>query len=396
MQHAIVADISHVFYLVSSEPESLREKNLVHLTKFLDLPTKYKREKISFEKNGEDSSEYAKLEAALQSAIPNIPLQVTPHPTQPDLLVSIITKPGILEITVPRKRLYNPSTYIFVLWMIGSNILLLCIAVIFLRNQMRSITKLAQAADIFGKGEDDGSYKPSGAREIRTAGEAFLRMKMRIQNQIEHRTTMLAGISHDLKTPLTRMRLQLAMMPNDDPANGELLSDIAEMEHMVQSYLEFARNENRKENGIRVNLPLAECLRSVISNYRQQSNAIESHIQPGLQVRVQDVLFKRAITNLLDNALRVASKISISANRIDEHHLQIIIDDNGPGIPEKNRLDVFKPFFRLDQARRSENGNVGLGLTIAKDIISTHGGNIDLKTAPEPLGGLRVVITLPT
>ena len=302
--------------------------------------------------------------------------------------VKIQLPEGVLNVLGKRKLLFSSTTYILILWMIGTSLILLAVAIIFMRNQVRPIRRLAAAADNFGKGRDVPYFKPEGAAEVRRAAAAFKLMQARIQRQISQRTEMLAGVSHDLGTVLTRMKLELAMLGDSSEAKA-LATDVAEMEHMIEGYLAFARGEG-KENAepVKVDRMLAE----VADNARRNGAEIELEADTGMTITLRHNAFRRCFGNLLGNAARHAQHIRLAAQRRD-HQLEITVDDDGPGIPEDRREDVFKAFFRLDEARNLDSGGVGLGLSISRDIVHAHGGEISLETSP--LGGLRVVVLLP-
>ncbi|MDC0191526.1 ATP-binding protein [Rhodospirillales bacterium] len=304
------------------------------------------------------------------------------------LIVSIQLQEGVFEVILNRKRLFSSTTYIFVLWMVGTSMILFGVATIFMRNQVKPIRRLAAAADELGKGRDAPNLKPEGAREIRQASAAFIAMRDRIQRQITQRTDMLAGVSHDLRTPLTRMKLQLEMV-KDSSDTAALKDDVAEMEHMVEGYLAFARGE-----GFETPKPtnIAHILGDMVVSAKRRGAAVDFHTEDQFVVRVRQNAFKRCINNLLDNADRHATHVSIRTGKRGDA-IEIIVDDDGPGIPKHLRDEAFKPFFRLDESRNPETGGVGLGLTIARDIIRGHGGDIILSDSPS--GGLRARLTLP-
>jgi two-component system osmolarity sensor histidine kinase EnvZ len=270
--------------------------------------------------------------------------------------------------------------------MVAMAVVLALIAAYFLRQQIRPIRRLAAAADSFGKGRTDVDLKPAGAREVRQAATAFLMMRERILRQISQRTQMLAGVSHDLRTPLTRMKLQLAML-GDDPGVAELKGDIADMERMVDGYLAFARGEGEEPVA---RTDMTGMIRDVARS--AHNGPIDVDVQDGLDVEVRPQAFKRCLTNLIDNAQRYAEKVVISAKRVGRS-VVITIDDNGPGIPAESREAAFRAFFRLDASRNPETGGTGLGLTIARDIARTHGGDLVLEDSP--LGGLRARVVVP-
>lgn len=299
---------------------------------------------------------------------------------------------GVLYVTVPKKRLFSTTTYVFVLWMVGTSLLLFGVAVVFMRNQVRPIRRLAVAANDFGMGRDSPQFKPEGATEVRRAAGAFIAMRNRIKRQIQQRTDMLSGVSHDLRTPLTRMKLQLEMMGDGDGV-AELKSDVADMEHMLEEYLGFARGEGG-EKAVETNL--TAMLDEIAAQARRKGGAIDLHCEGEVVIRGKANALKRSFTNLVDNGVRHGDNISVRAGLRGEpgsHTVEIVIDDDGPGIPEDKRDEVFKPFVRLDTSRNPVTGGVGLGMTIARDVIRGHGGEIVLQDAPG--GGLRVRVSLP-
>ena len=309
-----------------------------------------------------------------------------------DLLESVIVRvrlpEHVLNVVVRDKRLFSSTTYIFIMWMVGISITLLAIAVLFLRNQMRPIKQLALAAEAFGKGHEVSDFKPSGAQEIRLASSAFHEMKHRIHRQITQRTEMLAGVSHDLRTPLTRMKLQLAMM-DDAEAKKNLVGDVEDMRNMVEGYLAFAKGQET-EAVEKVNL--SDLVKEVCDNASRQGAQISLQATSDIWTNLRPNSIKRCLTNLVENARRHAQSIDVYLQTLNDLAI-IVIDDDGPGIPEDKRADVFRPFHRLDTSRNSETGGSGLGMTIARDIIHGHGGQIQL--ADSPNGGLRIQLSLP-
>ena len=294
----------------------------------------------------------------------------------------------VMTVNAPVRRLESRTTVIFVSWMIGASVIFVFIAVLFMRNQIRPIRKLAEAADSFGRGLDTPGFKPSGATEVRTAARAFIVMRERIKRQIRTRTDMLSGISHDLRTPLTRMKLQLAMLDKSDEVR-ELSDDVQQMEHMIEEYLDFARGEGREEA---TSASLKALLSDIVSDYTRLSADVALASGEDVVMDLRQSGMRRMLHNIVDNALRHGKRAEISW-RISDNFCEIIIDDDGPGIPADKRDEVFKPFSRLDTSRNPKTGGVGLGLTIARDIAQAHGGSIALDTSP--LGGLRVIIKLP-
>ena len=295
---------------------------------------------------------------------------------------------GVLAALVRRDRLTTGSIAVFFLWVVGSSLILLGVAVLFLRNQIRPIRALGAAAEAFGKGRPVSDLKPSGAIEVRQAAQAFNIMRARILQFVTQRTEMLAGVSHDLRTPLTRMRLQIAMVPEGEEFDA-LKSDVDEMQAMVEGYLAFARSQDTETA---VETDLAQMLHQVVANARRHGAEISLEADAGLLVPLHPNAFLRCITNLVDNARRFADHIVVAARR-DGDVIRITVDDDGPGIPESEREEMMRPFRRLDRSRNPDTGGLGLGLAIARDVIRSHGGEIELSRAPQ--GGLRVTLRLP-
>ena len=311
------------------------------------------------------------------------------NPKESIFIVSILENGKIIHFTIPQKRIFSWSTFLFVGWMITTSFLLIIIAMLFMRIQVRSIKRLANTAERFGRGLDVEKFKPEGSSEVRSAASAFIRMKDRIKRQVTERTRMLAGVSHDLKTPITRMKLQLAMMEKDENII-ELNKDINDMEKMIEGYLSFAKGEG-KEASIPCNIN-GELLK-IIKKYNKQKKNIDYHKDCKKElVDIRPNSFNRCIDNIISNARRYSTKIEVNL-KITDNRMNIIIDDNGPGIPEDKREEVFRPFYRLDESRNPETGGVGLGLSISKDVVHSHGGEITLEDSP--IGGLRVNISIP-
>jgi two-component system osmolarity sensor histidine kinase EnvZ len=294
--------------------------------------------------------------------------------------VSIQLHNGVVNVDIPRKRVWAGSLYIFASWVGGTSILLIVIASLFLRIQVRGIHRLARAAESFGMGRDRGPIKPEGAREVRRAAIAFNRMQERILRFLSQRTDMLAGVSHDLRTPLTRLRLTLAMLPRTPtlaPDVADMTADVEEMERMISGYLAFAELTN-----------LSATLEEVVAAARRSGAKITLYGTPDLVLPLRADAMRRAITNLVDNARRHAPHVALSIGFHGEHSVEVTVDDDGPGIPAAQMESVFRPF-----ESGAHPGGSGLGLTIARDIVRAHGGDIQLSESP--LGGLRATIRLP-
>jgi two-component system osmolarity sensor histidine kinase EnvZ len=313
--------------------------------------------------------------------------------------VDTVGRSGLMEIRVDlggrmlrfitrRNLAYEPNVHIFILWMLGASAVLVTVAILFLRNQIRPILRLAEAAEDFGKGRDV-EFHPRGAREVRQAGYAFVEMKRRIERATEQRTAMLNGVSHDLRTILTRFKLSLAVI--DESAEVEpLQQDVDEMRRMLEAYLAFARGDAGEATQP---TDLRAVLESLRSEAERHGARVEIEAKGDLTVKVRPLAIKRCLGNLVANAQRHADAIAIKATR-EQRFVTICVDDDGPGIAPEHREDVFRPFHRLDEARNQDEGGSGLGLAIARDVARSHGGDITLATSP--LGGLRASVRLPT
>ena len=309
--------------------------------------------------------------------------------SEPGNLTVMLQLPrGVLRATMSYKRLNTSTTYIFILWMIGSSLVLFVVAAIFLRNQVKSLRRLAAAADGFGKGRPVAFSKVEGALEVRQAAVAFIQMRDRIQRQIRQRTEMLAGVSHDLRTPLTRMKLALEMM-DDNPTVAELKSDVIEMEHLVHVYLDFARGEGMETP---VETDIAALLQDIAVAAAREGTALSLDQPPELVVPIRPNALRRCLGNLIANGARYGSHVWLTGRPV-EGGVDILVDDDGPGIPAAERDHVFQPFIRLDSSRNPTTGGIGLGLTIARDVARSHGGDVRLETSPH--GGLRARVHLP-
>ncbi len=306
--------------------------------------------------------------------------------------IKIKLKDAILSFIAKRSQTYASNSHIFLIWMVLTSIVLLTVAILFLRNQIRPILRLAEAADAFGKGRTfPEELQPRGAREVRQAAEAFIEMRDRITQHVDQRTAMLAGVSHDLRTVLTRFKLELALLGRGAEIE-ELENDVQEMQHMLEEYLAFARGDGGEEASP---TPLRALIQEVCTKQQVEGVQItfaQSRRRREIMVPLKPQAFKRALTNLMSNATRFSDQVIIKASRA--RSLVIIeVEDNGPGIPVEERENVFRPFYRLDHARNQNTGNSGLGLAITRDIARSHGGDIKLGTSS--MGGLRAVIRIP-
>ncbi len=337
-----------------------------------------------------DSSVAETVETALSTRVERAYLLRTYELNETiEIIVLLKNDRGLLSVVVPEKRLFSSTAYIFLAWMIGASLLLMGVAIIFMRNQIKPIKRLAWAAERFGRGLDVPNLKEHGAREVRKAMIAFKEMHERLRKQIEQRTIMLAGVSHDLKTPITRMRIQLAMMPEGDDRDA-LCSDLHDMERMVEGYLSFVSGV---ESEAPEKIDLTNMIKQLGEKKARSGDCLELAVQNDLFLTVRPNSFERVLSNILMNGFKYGGdRVWLRAYKLGSM-IEIVIEDNGPGIPAERMADVFKPFVRLDESRNLETGGVGLGLSIAQDIVMHHGGDIFLEKSTK--GGLRVVIRMP-
>ena len=334
---------------------------------------------------------------ALDPLTRTLPSQIKTHVREPFWL-DTVGRSGLMEIRVDlgdrvlrlvtrRSLAYEANAHIFVLWMLGAMIVLLTVAIVFLRNQIRPILRLAQAAEDFGKGRDV-DFTPHGAREVRQAGRAFIEMKRRVERATEQRTAMLNGVSHDLRTILTRFKLSVELL--DYSADADLLQkDVDEMGRLLEGYLAFARGDTTEAS---TETDIAALLEDLRADAQRHGAGVTLETSGNLIVRVRPVAMKRCVGNLVGNAQRHADRVRIAGRR-EQRSVLIIVDDDGVGIPPAHREDVFRPFYRLDEARNQDESGAGLGLAIARDIARSHGGDIILSDSP--MGGLRAAIRIP-
>ena len=298
----------------------------------------------------------------------------------------ILGNQEVIQVFFPKSKIAPSSVRVFVLWITLPSIILILIAIMFLRNQTRPIVKLSKAAERFGRGERVDDLRPSGASEIRKATLEFDKMMKRINKHLNQRSEMLSGISHDLRTPLTRLKLQLAMMDKKDTAQ-KMASDIDEMEKMLNDYLQYAKSQSEEDY---VNIDLSEMVNDILKNY--DSSKYQLVTIDNIQIQGRKNLIRRSVSNVVENGLSYGNKVFIEIKKSIGNAV-ISVDDNGPGIPTKEYQNVFKPFYRIDKSRSLNRSGVGLGLSIAQDIIKSHGGNIALSESKHK--GLSVKISLP-
>ena len=327
------------------------------------------------------------LRSALSDQITNdFWFDTTRYPSYVDVRVEV--DGGVLRFIALRERVFATTGHIFLLWIIGASTLLTAVSVVFIRNQVKPIRRLADAAEQFGRGQDVAHFRPAGATEVRQAAHAFLEMRARIKRHLEQRTAILAGVSHDLRTPLTRLRLQLALMP-DTPEREDAKRDIAAMEEMLDEYLDFARGQLVEDTE---SLDLVALASEVVENARRGEAEITFEHENDLIAEVRGGTVQRALENLIGNAVGFADKVHVSLVRAGKR-IEISVDDNGPGIPEDQFDEALKPFNRLDESRNQNRKGVGLGLALARDVARNHGG--ELRLAKSDLGGLKATLSLP-
>ena len=387
-RHRTIDFVNDITLVVESFEKNKSRENqiwiLSNVSEKLQLQTIYiENKKLSFEK---DKQKTSKLEKYLLENLDPLGKKFNLNINNKKKLITVMVEVnnGILEFRANKKRIYSSTTYIFILWMVSASIILFIVALLFLKNQIKPIRKLAIAVDRFGKGKNIQNFKPSGAKEVRRVSNAFKIMKDRIENSITQRNKMFSSISHDIRTILTRMKLNLELHKLD---KGGLKKDLIEMEEMVEEYLKYAKGEE-KEKIQKINI--VNLLNSIKKRYSKKNISFKNDKKINISIRLNSI--KRCINNILSNSLKFSKKVEISCNK-KKDYVEIIIDDDGPGIPKSERKKVLQPFYRVEASRNRNTGGIGLGITIAADIINNHGGNFLLEQSP--LGGLRAKIYLP-
>ena len=387
MTRSLVSEI-HTLHDIYTSPDVSQKESIINLyNKNFDFIISYIDDQIIAGKK--DERWYSPMDRSLRRELKSVFgtsywFDTTAYKNLIELRVK--HKNGYLQIFFPKNKIAPSSARIFALWITLPGFLLIMIAIIFLKNQTRPIVNLAKAAESFGKGEFIKEFRPSGAREIRQAAYEFDKMRKRITIHLNQRSEMLSGISHDLRTPLTRLKLQLALIKQQDLAK-KMTDDIEEMEKMLNEYLEFAKYQKNEETET-VNLNLI--IKEVVKKY--ENSKINFFVDQDLKISIRPNSIKRCLGNLLDNSLSYGKQVEISAKKT-ANNVIICVDDNGPGISESEYQNVMKPFYRIDKSRGQNKSGVGLGLSISNDIIRSHGGGIFLDKSL--MGGLRVKISLP-
>ncbi len=387
MTRSLVSEI-RTLYDVYSNPDMGQKQSIINLyNKNFDFVVRYKPDEIIPKKIAERW--YSPIDRSLRRELKtyfagNYWFDTTLYKNVVDLRITY--KEGILQIFFPKDKIAPSSARIFALWITFPGLLLIIIAIVFLKNQTKPIVNLAKAAERFGKGEFIKEFRPSGAREIRLAGYEFDKMRKRISVHLNQRSEMLSGISHDLRTPLTRLKLQLALINQKDLAK-KMSDDIEEMERMLNEYLEFSRNQKTEETET---INIESLINDIVKKY--DAEKIKFSFKENIIINMRINAIKRCLINLIDNSLSYGKNVEISTQKKDSN-LIIFVDDDGPGIPKEEYDNVMKPFYRIDKSRGQNMSGVGLGLSIANDIIVSHGGKIILDKSSK--NGLRVMISLP-
>ena len=385
MTRALVGEIKT--FINAYEKEEYNKDSLIILfQEHLDFNVKFEPYKILPKEDLERwfSPIDRNLRRELKSKISNYWFDTTSYKNLIDLKIKYGN--GYFQFYIPKERVTSSSARLFAFWITLPAFLLITIAIIFLKNQTRPIINLARASEKFGRGEDIEEFRPSGALEIRQAGFEFEKMRKRIIRHLNQRSEMLSGISHDLRTPLTRIKLQLSFI-KDKEISKKLSDDVGEMEKMLNEYLQFASSRSAETTET---FDLSELLETTIVKYEKKE--ITTDISKEVFLDGRKNLMQRCFSNLIDNAIKYSTNVYISLRKLNNNIL-IIIDDDGPGIPENERENVFKPFYKIDKSRGDSKSSVGLGLSIASDTVKSHGGNIKLETSPT--NGLRIKVILP-
>ena len=385
MTNALIGEIK--FFLDAYDNEDYNKENLINL---FEKHHNFTVKLISFGDLPEQNMErwFSPMDRTLRRELKSRNLKYWFDTTKFKGLIDLKIKHinGYFEFYIPKDRVTSSSARLFALWITFPAFLLITIALIFLKNQTRPIVNLAKASERFGRGEDVGEFRPSGAMEIRQAGYEFDRMRKRIMRHLNQRSEMLSGISHDLRTPLTRIKLQLAFI-KDNKISKKLSEDIEEMEKMLNEYLQFASSKSSEKN------ELFNISKTIVSLIKKYDNAlITLIIENNIIFNGRKNLLVRCLTNIIDNGLTYGKKVKISAKKLSKI-LVVIIEDDGPGIQKSEYTNVFKPFYKINKGRGDSKSSVGLGLSIASDVVRSHGGKIDLNKSK--LGGLSVKISLP-
>ncbi len=382
--------VSEIGMIIKMQKETDQETISSYAKEFFDISINYySNQEISLDNNIPKTIVERTLVREIGERL-DTKTWVQDFPEEKKVKVIIPLGSSIIEFLIPRRNVYATNSHIFLVWMVISSILILSIAILFLRQQIKPIEKLAKAAESFGMGKKIENFKPSGASEVRKAADAYIKMQERIEKFIEQRTLMLAGVSHDLRTPLTRIKLQLEML-SKNRENEELLKDVDEMQYMLETYLDFSQTVSSEESSL---VNINKLIEEVIETSKDENNFIifKPLKKNEINHKCKYIALKRCIINIINNAKAYGDKIIIKLSESD-YEININIEDNGPGISEKDYQKALKPFQRLDSSRNQNIAGSGLGLSISQDIIKTLNGNLNLSKSE--MGGLKVEINLP-
>ena len=382
--------VSEIGMIIKMQKETDQETISSYAKEFYDISINYySNQEISLDNNIPKTIVERTLVREIEERL-DTKTWVQDFPEEKKVKVIIPLGSSIIEFLIPRRNVYATNSHIFLVWMVISSILILSIAILFLRQQIKPIEKLAKAAESFGMGKKIENFKPSGASEVRKAADAYIKMQERIEKFIEQRTLMLAGVSHDLRTPLTRIKLQLEML-SKNRENEELLKDVDEMQYMLETYLDFSQTVSSEESSL---VNINKLIEEVIETSKDENNFIifKPLKKNEINHKCKYIALKRCIINIINNAKAYGDKIIIKLSESD-YEININIEDNGPGISEKDYQKALKPFQRLDSSRNQNIAGSGLGLSISQDIIKTLDGNLNLSKSE--MGGLKVEINLP-
>ncbi len=385
MTRALVSEVK-TFIDAYENDETNKDFIIILFKEHLGFNIKYEKDKLI--PNNDTERWYSPVDRSLRRELKSKNLTYWFDTTKIKEIVDlrISYKKGYFQFFIPRSRLTNSSARLFALWITFPAILMFSVAIIFLKNQTRPITKLAEVSERFGRGEEIVEYRPSGALEIRKAGLEFDKMRKRILRHLNQRSEMLSGISHDLRTPLTRIKLQIAMI-KDKAVVEKLTRDVDEMEKMLNEYLEFARSGAKDKTET---FNISELIDDICKKYEKPN--LKYHLKDRIYFDGRKNLISRCISNLIDNSLKFGDNVELNLKR-GRSTINISIEDDGPGIPKNEHQNVLKPFYKIDKSRSETKSSVGLGLSISSDVVKSHGG--DLKFDKSSLGGLKVIISLP-
>ncbi len=387
--------IGEVRYILSEVNNARSAQEIVYLQsqarRYLDFSFSFNPNHILTKDDNLSDIASKNIRQELMTQIPG-EWSLKKDPNNPEFyILSIQSKNGLMEVRFTKNRIFSSSIFVVVIWGVIAAVAFIIIAELFLRNQVRAIAKLAEVAEAYGKGRDIIGYRPHGAREVRKVGASFLSMRRRLSSYIEQRTLMLSGISHDMRTPLTRLTLELDMMDPNDPSVIHMKQDVTQMQQMIKAWLSYIRDE---EGEIAQNFSLSKCLEDIANQLRKKYTNDAVRIQQYQPVIIEGKLHSliRAFTNIIENAIKYGNHANITYAKEDSF-ISIIVEDEGPGITKQEKINVFKPFYRIESSRNTQTGGIGLGLSIARDIITAHGGEIYLENRDPK--GLRCRIILP-